>query len=293
MIRLLAPALALSLATPSFAHEPEPVRILVTNDDGVRSEGLAALVAALEPLGEVVVSAPAENHSGASQSVTLFSRPFEVETLASTGPTTRYAVRGTPADSVLFGLLGPGAERPFDLVVSGINKGENVGNAVPVSGTVGAARQAAMLGVTAIAVSQQMVREEDYDFTLAARFAAKVAAKILALGDAAPKLVSINVPTDPVGVAFVPAGGSAFDMRAMRRLPDGGEANVATYRIEFGQGGKPHEGGDASALAKGMITVTALDLDPNDPVATAWLCTQATNVAEGIGKALTRPTCPR
>ncbi|QYU69846.1 5'/3'-nucleotidase SurE [Leptolyngbya sp. 15MV] len=254
MIRLFAPALALTLATPSLAHDPDPVRILVTNDDGVRSEGLAALVAALEPLGEVVVSAPAENHSGASQSVTLFSRPFEVETLAASGATTRYAVRGTPADSVLFGLLGPGREKPFDLVISGINKGENVGNAVPVSGTVGAARQAAMLGVTAIAVSQEMVPESEYDFTLAAQFAAKVAARILALGDSAPKLVSINVPTDPVGVAFVPAGGSAFDMRALHRLPDTKEANVATYRIEFGRGDKPDDGGDAAALAKGLIT---------------------------------------
>lgn len=285
-------ALATLAATPAAGQAP--MRILVSNDDGVRSEGIAALVEALRPLGEVVVSAPAENNSGGSQSVTLFSKPLEVETLDSAGATARYAVRGTPADSVIFGLLGPGKEKPFDLVVSGINKGENVGDAVPVSGTVGAARQAAMMGVPAIAVSQQFTRDGKYDFALAARYAAQIAAKIHALGDRAPRLVSINVPTNPKGVRFIEAGGSAFGMNALRKLPGGDNPAVARYGVDFAPSASPSGNGDAAALAAGWVTVTALSLDPNDRATTRRLCGQMRRAPSAVAdKALRALVCPR
>lgn len=294
MTQRIALALVCLAAAPAATAQPAPMRILVTNDDGVRSEGIAALVAALRPLGEVVVAAPAENNSGGSQSVTLFSKPLEVETLAPAGATARYAVRGTPADSVIFGLLGPGREKPFDLVVSGINKGENVGDAVPVSGTVGAARQAAMLGVPAIAVSQQFTRDGKYDFALAARYAAQVAAKIHALGDKAPRLVSVNVPTTPKGVRFVAAGGSAFGMDALRRLPGGENSAVARYSVDFAPSTRPAGDGDAAALAAGLVTVTALSLDPTDRPATKRLCGIVRREPVRIeDKALRAPVCPR
>ena len=293
MIRIATASVALLLITASASAQP-PMRILVTNDDGVRSEGIAALVEALRPLGEVVVSAPAENYSGGSQSVTLFSKPLEVETLDPAGATARYAVRGTPADSAIFGLLGPGSEKPFDLVISGINKGENVGDAVPVSGTVGAARQAAMLGTRAIAVSQQFTTDGKYDFALAARYAAEIARKIHALGDKAPRLVSINVPTNPKGVRFVEAGGTAFGMRGFNKLPAGANPAVATYRVDFAPSAKPAGDGDAAALAAGWVTVTALSLDPNDRAATKRLCGIVRRDLSGIeDKVLRTRVCPR
>lgn len=285
---------AVALVTAPAVSAQTPMRILVSNDDGVRSEGIAALVEALRPLGEVVVSAPAENNSGGSQAVTLFSKPLEVETLDPAGASARYAVRGTPADSVIFGLLGPGKEKPFDLVVSGINKGENVGDAVPVSGTVGAARQAAMMGVPAIAVSQQFSRDGKYDFALAARYAAQIAAKIHALGDKAPRLVSINVPTAPKGVRFIQAGGSAFGMNALRKLPGGDNPAVARYGVDFAPSTSPTGDGDAAALAAGWVTVTALSLDPNDRAATRRLCGLVRRgVARSEDKPLPAPVCPR
>ncbi len=297
MIRSFMPVFAvcsLIVGAPSSAHEQQqPMRILVTNDDGVHAKGLAELVAALQPLGEVVVSAPAADHSGGSQAVTLFTQSITVETLEPIGTTLRYAIHGTPADSVIYGLLGPGSEKPFDLVVSGINKGENVGNAVPVSGTVGAARQAAMLGVRAIAVSQQMLTEGEYDYKLAAQYAARLAARIHALGDEAPQLVSINVPTTARGVAFVPAAGNAFEMRGLTRLPETDGSTHARYRVGFAMAQEPGEGGDAAALADGMITVTVLNLDPSDHTATGQLCMWAKKTTKGIGTALAEPACPR
>lgn len=278
---LLLSGLVLLVASPATAQQVEPpLRILVTNDDGVSSEGIAALVAALSPMAEVVVSAPAENHSGGSQAVTLFSKPVEVETLAPAGAKARYSVRGTPTDSAIFGLLELARDKPFDMVVSGVNKGENVGGAVPVSGTIGAARQAAMMGVPAIAVSQQVRMDGQYDFTLAARYTAQLVRALHGLGDKAPRLVSVNVPTVAKGVRLVPAGGDAFTMKGFKKIGENGPR--ATYRVEFAMGGEREPGSDSAALADGYITVTALDLDFTDRAATKRLRSLAGKAARAI-----------
>lgn len=272
MNRIITTSTALFLcgaAAPAAQVEP-PLRILVTNDDGVSSAGIAALVEALRPIAEVTVAAPAENNSGGSQSLTIFSRPLRVDTLVPSNAAARYAVHGTPADSVVFGLLELGKERPFDLVVSGINKGENVGDAVHVSGTVGAARQAVMLGVPAIAVSQQVRRDDAYDFTVAARFTARLASEFHRMGTKAPRFVSVNVPTVATGVRFVPAGGSPFKMTGLRRT-SGGDSRSTNYQVTFGSGAASPAGTDTAALAAGMITISVLSLDANDRPATTTL----------------------
>ncbi|MDP3676271.1 MAG: 5'/3'-nucleotidase SurE [Novosphingobium sp.] len=250
-----------------------PLRILVTNDDGVSAEGIAALAEALRPIADVVVAAPAEDNSGRSQSLTIFSRPLAVDTLAPVNGVPRYAVHGTPADSVVFGLLELGKHRPFDMVVSGVNHGENVGSAVHVSGTVGAARQAVMLGVPGIAVSQQVVRDGKYDFTGAARFAAGLARELHAMGDKAPRFVSVNVPTVARGVRFVPAGGAPFEMAGLRQTA-GTTPGTTNYRVEFRPTAAPPAGSDTAELAAGMITVSVLSLDTTDRRATAALAKQ-------------------
>lgn len=266
MFRLTLGTIALVLAgTAAPAQTQPPLRILITNDDGVSSEGIAALVAALRPVADVVVAAPAENNSGGSQSITIIGKPFRVDTVATTDGVPHFGVRGTPADSVIFGLLGPGKDRPFDLVISGINKGENVGNAVPVSGTIGAARQAVMMGVPAIAVSQQYRMGGDYDFTLAARYTAALAQQLHRMGKAAPSFVNVNVPTKAKGVKLVPTGGAAFSMTGMRKV--GEEPGGAIYRVGFGPGGKAPAGTDSGELAAGYITVSALTADADDRAA--------------------------
>jgi 5'-nucleotidase len=262
-IALSIAALALTGASPPQTHTEAPLRILMTNDDGVSSEGIAALVAALRPVADVVVAAPAENNSGGSQSVTIFVKPMQVDTLASTDGVARYAVHGTPADSVIFGLLGPGRQRPFDLVISGINKGENVGNAVHVSGTVGAARQAVLMGVPAIAVSQQYRADGRYDFRVAARYATRLAEQLHRMGKAAPRFVSVNVPSEANGVRVVPAAGSSFTMSGLRQVGQQGPGS-ALYRLDFAPGAAGQPGSDAGEIARGYITVSVLSTDAND-----------------------------
>lgn len=263
----IIPALALSLlligAAPAPAQVERPFRILVTNDDGISSEGITAVVQALRPFAEVVVSAPASNFSGASQSVTLFNGKVQVEAKERAAGVPGYAVAGTPADATIFALLELGKRKPFDLVISGINKGENVGDAVHVSGTVGAARQAAMMGIPAIAVSQRQKADRSYDFDVAARFTARLAKEMQRLGTRAPKLVSVNVPPDPKGVKQVPAGGSAFKILGFEPLETRGDG-AATYVAKFARAEAPDPSVDAGALNAGYITLSILTLDPNE-----------------------------
>ncbi len=152
--------------------------ILFTNDDGFDSPGLWAAVRAFEGLGELLVVAPREQQSGMGRSLPGFSEgrlyPREVEVNGSIYQC--YAADGTPAQTVQHGVLELAPRKPA-LVVSGINYGENTGNGVTVSGTVGAAIEAASLGIPAVAVSQQTPKDlhltysADVDFSAAAHFA--------------------------------------------------------------------------------------------------------------------------
>lgn len=129
--------------------QPRPL-ILVTNDDGVLSDGLNRLAEALVPVGEVIVCAPSRQQSAVSHGISLHE-PLRVRTL---GP-QRYAVTGTPADAVFLALCEICPRRP-DLVISGINHGTNLGTDVFYSGTVAAAVEAALRGIPALAISQQL-----------------------------------------------------------------------------------------------------------------------------------------
>ncbi len=154
--------------------------ILFTNDDGIASPGLWAVVEAFYDVGDVLVVAPREQQSGMARSMPVASegRIREDQRLINGEMNTVYAVDGTPAQSVQHGVIEL-ADRLPSLVVSGINYGENCGNGVTISGTVGAALEAASLGIPALAVSQQTPRDlhltysSDVDFSAAAYFARK------------------------------------------------------------------------------------------------------------------------
>jgi 5'-nucleotidase len=151
--------------------------ILFTNDDGIASPGLWAAVETFADMGDVLVCAPREQQSGMGRSLPVFSSGrIHAETRLIRGvETIVYAVDGTPAQAVQHGILEL-ATRPVSLVVSGINYGENAGNGVTISGTVGAALEAASLGIPAIAASQQtrhdlhLTYSKEVDFTAAAHF---------------------------------------------------------------------------------------------------------------------------
>ncbi len=154
-------------------------QILLTNDDGIRSPGLWAAAASLASLGYVTVAAPEEQSSGMGRSLpSTSSGIIRKQLLTVNGQEwTVHAVSGSPAQAVLHGALEIMPEKP-SLVVSGINYGENVGLGVTISGTVGAAMEAASLGIPAVAVSLEAGREyhfsysRDIDFSAAAYFAA-------------------------------------------------------------------------------------------------------------------------
>lgn len=176
--------------------------ILFTNDDGIGSPGLWAVVEAFSDLGEILVAAPREQQSGTGRSmpVTSEGRIHEQTMLIGGKSHTVYAIDGTPAQAVQHGVIELAPRKP-SLVVSGINYGENAGNGVTVSGTVGAAIEAASLGIPAIAVSQQtphdlhLTYSNDVDFSAAAYFSRQFGEWLM--GNTMPddvELLKIDVP---------------------------------------------------------------------------------------------------
>jgi len=176
--------------------------ILITNDDGIKSPGLRAAAAVCEPLGDLLIAAPLIQQSGAGRSMpsTSEGRICAEEVSINGHAVTGFGIEGTPAQAVQHAMFEI-ADRPVGLVVSGINYGENIGEGITVSGTVGAALEAASFGVPALAVSQQTSPEHylshssDIDFSIAAHFLRKVAAAILQHGlPAGVDLLKLEVP---------------------------------------------------------------------------------------------------
>ena len=167
----------------------ERPKILVTNDDGIYSKGIILLAKALTEVGEVFVVAPDREKSAIAHSLTLH-RPLRVEKIKR----NFYAVDGTPADCVHLAVNAILPERP-GLVVSGINKGGNLGDDITYSGTVSAAFEGTLLGIPSFAVS--LVARSHFKFHPAARFAVRVAQAILKKGLPKDTLLNVNVPNLP------------------------------------------------------------------------------------------------
>lgn len=227
-------------------------RILVTNDDGVHSEGLIALAEALSALGDVTVVAPAGESSAIGHALTL-TRPLRLQHLRE----GVYSVDGTPTDCVTLAFLKLFDREP-DLVVSGINTGYNLGDDVTYSGTVAGALEAILLGVPGIAVS--LCRQRHYDFTQAAWAGRTVAEHVLAHGLPSRTLLNVNVPREP-------ARGIKLTVQARRRwYPDVLEAEDPRgrpyYWIKEGRADwEPDEESDYQAVRDGWISVTPLQPD--------------------------------
>ena len=231
-------------------------RILVTNDDGVHSDGIFALAEALSALGEVTVVAPHTEASAIGHALTL-RRPLRIERLRP----NVYEVDGTPTDCVNIAISKLFTELP-DLVVSGINKGLNLGDDVTYSGTVSGALEGALLGVPSIAVSLARPANQ-YDFGPAAVAAATIAAIVLREGLPSRTFLSINVPTGtPKGYRLtVQAKRNHVTIVDERCDPRG----KAYYWIEEGQNDwEAHDRSDYQAVRDGYISVTPLQPDMTD-----------------------------
>jgi 5'-nucleotidase len=226
--------------------------ILVTNDDGVHAQGLAALAEALGPLGEVFVVAPDREQSAVGHALTLH-RPLRVEKLGE----RRFAVNGTPSDCVNLGVLGLLPEPPV-LVVSGINHGSNLGDDVTYSGTVSAAMEGTLLGVPAMAVSQ--VEADAGGFEDAARVARLVAARALVEGLPAKTLLNVNVPRGELrGIRMTRLGHRVYREKVVQETDPRGRPY---YWIGAGPPEwQADEASDMSAVHAGYASVTPLHLD--------------------------------
>jgi 5'-nucleotidase len=228
-------------------------RILVTNDDGVHSEGIRALAAAVAPFGVVTVVAPIQEASAIGHALTL-RRPLRLD-IVSAGV---YAVDGTPTDCVNIAITQVLRGKP-DLIVSGINKGWNLGDDVTYSGTVSGALEGALLGIPSIAVSTARIHDE-CDFGPAAKAAALVTESVLSRGMPKFTLLNINLPAGPnKGFRATVQAKRNHVTTVTERLDP---RHRAYYWIEEGENDwEPHDRSDYQAVRDGFISITPLQPD--------------------------------
>lgn len=231
-------------------------RILVTNDDGYFSEGIAALAAALAAIGEVIIVAPSSEQSASSHSLTL-TRPLRVRQLDE----RRYNVDGTPTDCVVLALMTILKENRPDLVVSGINHGANLGDDVTYSGTVAGAMEGAIFGIPSIAVS--MTQRDERDFTHAAALTARLAQKVLVEGLPSGTLLNVNVPPGEVrGVRWTKQGFKGAQTHIVEGVDPRGKqyywigAQIYATQVE--------PDSDYAAVKEGLVSITPLRVELTD-----------------------------
>ena len=247
------------------------LNVLLTNDDGIEAEGLRAMRAALAELPEVrlAVIAPDGNRSAMARSITT-RRPLWVEAVVFGDGSVGYATDGTPVDCVRLASLGAVEGFQADVVVSGINHGANLGDDITYSGTVAAALEGVVLGLPAIAVSQQSgARTLDYrfhggfQFDVAARFVAGLVERLELLPLPASTLLNVNVPAGaPTGVEVTRLGKRIYrDELKLEREEAGPPARRRYWIYGDDPGFHDEPGTDLAAVAAGRIAVTPLHFD--------------------------------
>ena len=225
------------------------MRILVTNDDGINASQLLPLVRWCQKLGEVTTVVPKVEQSGKSHGIEIH-KPFEAKQVELAPGITAWAVDSTPADCVRFAVLGLGMQ--FDLVISGVNRGLNIGSAAIYSGTVGAACEAVNLGIQAIALSTPPKYYDHATDHLDRIFDYVKERELLSLND----IYNINIPADPSEIRITRQGGPYYS-------DDFPYIGDDLYRPT----GKPiwedrqDDTLDTDATMHGYITITPLTID--------------------------------
>jgi 5'-nucleotidase len=246
------------------------VRILLTNDDGISAPGLQATRRALRELDDVVldVIAPNANRSATARSITTRS-PLSVEEVEFDDGQSGYATDGTPVDCVRFAELGLLGGRP-DLIVSGTNHGANLGDDITYSGTVAAALEGIVLGIPAVAISQQSSGggmgyvSGHFDFGVAAAFTAQLVARLATESMPEATLINVNCPAgEPTGIEVTRLGKRIYnDKLNLLEESEGGRRRYEIYGWQPGY--EEIEGTDLYAVAQGKISVTPIHFDLTD-----------------------------
>lgn len=245
------------------------MRVLLTNDDGITAPGLQAARRALREIDEIEVDviAPDSNRSATARSITTRS-PLTVEEVEFGDGDKGYATDGTPVDCVRFAELGLVGHRP-DLIVSGINHGANLGDDITYSGTVAAAFEGIILGIPAVAFSQQSSGggmgyvSGRFDFTAAASFTAELVRRLLDESMPEATLINVNCPAgEPQGVEVTKLGKRIYN----DELKLVGETDERRHYEIYGwqPGYEEIEGTDLNAIASGRISVTPIHFDLTD-----------------------------
>ena len=228
------------------------MRILVANDDGVYSPGIAALAQVASEFGSVRVVAPDVEQSSMGHAITasrrLSYRPTKLHDL------TAYRVNGTPADCV---ALGAHHWEKVDVVLSGVNLGANLGNSTWHSGTLAAAKQAALLGLRGVALSAPV--DSEYDFDLLKPWIRKVLQTLLP--DASLRLVNVNFPREPRGLMWTRVSVRHYDGTV---VPASDPKGRPVFWFSVTPLEAPEEGTDRWAVERGWVSLTPLRLDLTD-----------------------------
>ncbi len=234
-------------------------RVLVANDDGIHAPGLKLLENVLAPLvGEVWVVAPETEQSASSHSLTL-RRPLRIREVSE----RRFAVDGTPTDCVLMGINMIMKETPPDLVISGVNRGGNLGEDVTYSGTVAAAMEGTLLGVASVAVSQVYTDSHPVKWATAEKWVGKVLKMLTAEPWPAGVLMNVNLPDVTAGRV------AGIEVTRQGRRKIGSELAFGTdprgepyYWIGAQRReGRYRRGSDLEAVGRGAVSVTPLTMD--------------------------------
>lgn len=241
------------VALPGTRGNDPALMILASNDDGIQSSGLARLVEALQAIDNVVVVAPDRERSAVSHALTI-DRPLRADEIQPGW----IAVNGTPTDCVNLALNGLLDEKPW-LIVSGINRGANLGDDITYSGTVSAAMEAVLLGIPAVAFSQ--VGQVAFRYEAAARFAATLVASLKHTGLPPDTLLNVNVPdvTEPLGFVVTKQGKRRYGDAIIEKDDPRGRKYYWIGGTELDFDGAP--GTDFTAIRDGLISVTPLHLD--------------------------------
>jgi 5'-nucleotidase len=235
------------------------MRILVTNDDGIESPGLLALVQALRPIASIDVLAPDRNWSAAGHQRTI-DRPVRVRSTVLADATPAFTTDGAPTDCVCLALAGVLPSTP-SLVIAGINRGSNVGQDVVYSGTIAAATEAALRGVPGIAIS--LADWSSTRFDAAAAFVVDLVREVERNGLSTDTIMNVNVPAIPAeqirGVAVTSLGQRMYGHKLEPRSDPFGHPYywlAAGAPTDFAEPGT-----DLAALADGFISITPLVVD--------------------------------
>lgn len=256
----LALLLALCAFAPAGAQPPPRYRILISNDDGVHAPGLAVVAQILQAIGDVIVIAPSDNQSGKGHSLTIDDAIVREELTLPNG-LKAMGLTATPVTTVKVALKNILKPTP-DLLVSGINRGYNLGLSAYVSGTVGAAREAAMHGIPAIAAS---LTSSTSDYSHAAEAVLGVARRVKQYGLPSNTFLNVNIPAGaPKGFAVTSQAMTSGGRESFAEAKDEAGRTLVYFNV-YREGGGGPVGTDMWAVEQGLVAVTPMKVAEFEP----------------------------